>query len=257
MLGPVNLSTNHDCGLLVEGFDYPPAMMMPYNFPYYQRLLETDGFKKAKDLWSYELSTSVAPPERVVRIAQKAREEDGVQVRPLRMNELPEEIRRIKSVYNAMLDRIWGWVPMSDEEFDRIAARLRPLVKVRPELCLIAEVGDEPVAFSLTFPDSNMAVKAARGQLTTFGLPLGLLRMAWAARQIDRLRVLIFGVKPGYQRRGIDAALYMETMRAARKLGFVGGELGWTTEDNDLMNRAIEGMGARRYKTYRLYERPV
>lgn len=257
MMGPVNLSTNHDCGLLIEGYDYPPAMMMPYNFRYYERLFRAAGFEKAKDLWSYELSTSTAPPEKVVRVAQRLREQEGVRVRPIQMSDLPEEIRRIKSIYNAMLERVWGFVPMSEDEFDLIAARLRPLVQVRPELCLIAEVGNEPVAFSLTLPDSNIAIKAAKGHLTTWGFPVGLAKLAWAARRIDRLRVLLFGIRPGYRKRGLDALLYLETMRAARELGYSGGELGWTTEDNDLMNRAIESMGARKYKTYRIYQRAV
>lgn len=257
IVGPVNLSTNHDCGLLVEGFDQPPAMMMPYNPPYYAPLLASSGFVKAKDLWSYELSTATVPPEKVVRIAQRLREQDGVRVRPLNMRDLAEETRRIKSIYNAMLERNWGFVPMNDDEFDLIANRLRPLVQIRPQLCLIAEVQGEPVAFSLTLPDTNVALKEARGYLTSYGLPIGLARLIWAARRIDRLRVLLLGVKPGYRRRGIDALLYMETIRAARELGYTGGELGWTTEDNDLINRAIEAMGARRYKTYRIYERSV
>lgn len=257
MLGPVNLSTNHECGLLVEGFDSMPVMMMPYNFRYYPALFEANGMRKAKDLWSYELSTSVAPPEKVVRVAEKVRERDGVRVRPIDLKNLREEIRRIKSVYDAMLERDFGFVPMTDEEFDQIAARLRPLVQIRSELCLIAEVRDEPVAFSLTFPDSNVVIKAADGHLTRFGLPVGLAKMAWASRNVDRLRVLLFGIKPGYRRRGLDALLYLDTLKAARQLGYEGGELGWTTEDNDLMNRAIQSMGARRYKVYRLYERPL
>lgn len=257
LMGPVNLSFNHDCGILVEGFDLPPAMMMPYNPPYYVGLMEKAGMKKAKDLWAFELSTSVAPPEKVVRIAEKVREQDGVVIRPLDMKNLPEEIRKIKSIYNAMLERSFGFVPMNDDQFDTLATRLRPLVQIRPELCLIAEVRGEPAAFSLTLPDSNQALKAAKGRLTRYGLPLGLFRMMWAARGIDRLRMLLLGIKPGYRRRGLDALLYLETLRAARALGYSGGEIGWTTEDNDLINSAIETMGARKYKTYRIYERPL
>jgi GNAT superfamily N-acetyltransferase len=253
--GPVNLSTNHDCGALVEGFEFPPAMMMPYNFRYYGALLEGWGLRKMKDLYAYDLPTVVAPPEKVVRVAERLRESENVRVRPLDVGHLPEEIRRLKSIYNAMLDRNWLFLPMNEEEFDSITARLRPLVRVRPELCLIAEVKGEPVAFSLTLPDSNRAIRAANGQLTRWGFPVGLVRMAWAARDIERLRVLLFGIKPGYRRRGLDALLYLETLRAARRLGYDGAELGWTTEDNELMNRAIESMGARRYKTYRIYEK--
>ncbi|HKD43040.1 MAG TPA: N-acetyltransferase [Myxococcaceae bacterium] len=257
IMGPVNLSFNHDCGILIDGFDYAPTMMMAYNPRYYPSLLEANGMTKAKDLWSFELSTSIAPPEKVVRVAERVREQDGIRVRPLNMKDLREEIRRLKSIYNAMLERLWGFVPMSEEEFDFVAARLRPLVQIRPELCLIAEVRGEPVAFSLTLPDSNMALKPANGHLTTFGLPIGLVKMYWAARGIDRLRVLLFGIKPGYRRRGLDAILYLDTLRAARALGYGWGEIGWAAEDNTLMIRAIEAMGARRYKTYRIYQRPV
>lgn len=257
ILGPVNLSTNHDCGLLVEGFGQPPAMMMPYNHRYYPALFEAAGLKKAKDLWAWELSTAVAPPEKVIRVAERLRDHDGIEVRPLNLKDLTGEIRRIKQIYNAMLERQWGFVPMSEEEFDFIAERLRPLVLLRNELCFIAEVKGEPVAFSLTLPDSNVGLKAAGGYLTRFGLPIGLARLAWATRVNDKLRVLMMGIKPGYQKRGIDALLYTATMREARKLGYTGGELGWTLEDNHLINRAIESMGARRYKTYRIYERKV
>ena len=257
LTGPVNLSTNHECGLLVEGFDFPPAMMMPYNFRYYGALLEGWGLRKMKDLYAYDLSTALAPPEKVVRVAQRLQEQQGVRVRPIDLGQLPEEIRRLKSIYNAMMDPAWLFLPMNEEEFDGIVARLRPLVRVRPELCLIAEVRGEPVAFSITLPDANRAIQAAGGYLTHWGLPVGLAKMAWAARKIERLRVLLFGIKPGFRRRGLDALLYLETLRTARRLGYDGGELGWVTEDNELMVRAIESMGARRYKTYRIYERPL
>ncbi len=254
LMGPLNLSFNHDCGLLVEGFDLPPAMMMPYNPRYYEALLTANGFKKAKDLYAYELSVSVAPPEKVVKAAERARDHEGIRVRSLDIKRLPEELGRIKQIYNAMLERSWGFVPMEEDEFDAISARLRPLARIRPELCLIAEAKNEPVAFSLTLPDSNVALKAARGRLTHWGLPIGLARLLWTTRKIDRLRVLLLGVKPAFRKSGIDALLYLETMRMARALGYTGGELGWSSEDNEL-NKSIEAMGARRYKTYRLFER--
>jgi len=257
LTGPVNLSTNHDCGALVAGFDFPPAMMMPYNFRYYGKLLEGWGLRKMKDLYAYDLSTALAPPEKVVRVADRLRDQQGVRVRPISLGDLSEEIRRLKSIYNAMMDPAWLFQPMNEEEFDAIVARLRPLVRVRPELCLIAEVRGEPVAFSITLPDANRAIQAAGGYLTRWGLPVGLARMAWAARTIDRLRVLLFGIKPGFRRRGLDALLYVETLRTARRLGYDGAELGWVTEDNELMVRAIESMGARRYKTYRIYDRAL
>jgi GNAT superfamily N-acetyltransferase len=257
LTGPVNLSTNHDCGALVEGFEFPPAMMMPYNYRYYGGLFEGWGLKKMRDLYAYDISAAMTPPEKMVRIAERLKESEQVRVRPLDIRDLPEEIRRLKSIYNAMLDRNWLFLPMNEEEFDSITARLRPLVRVRPELCLIAEVKGEPAAFCITLPDSHVAIREAGGQLTRWGLPVGLAKMAWAARRIERLRVLLFGIKPGYRRRGLDALLGIESLRAARRLGYEGAELGWTTEDNELMNRAIESIGARRYKTYRIYEKAL
>jgi GNAT superfamily N-acetyltransferase len=126
---------------------------------------------------------------------------------------------------------------------------------VQPEMCFIAEEAGEPVAFSITLPDSNIAQKAAGGHLTRFGVPLGLLRMLWATRKIDRVRVLLLGVRPTCRKKGLDAALFVETIKAARRLGYVGGEIGWILEDNEVLNRTIESAGGRRSKVYRLYGR--
>src|SRR5260370_35615494 len=131
-----------------------------------------------------------------------------------------------------------------------MAARLRPLVQIRPELFPIAEVKGEPVAFSIPLPDSNIAIKAAQGRLTRYGLPVGLMRMLWAARSIDRLRVLLFGIKPGYRRGGLDAVLYLDTLHARRSLGDPAAHAGWAAEDKRPLNRASERLGARRYEYY-------
>ena len=173
LTGPVNLSTNHDCGVLVEGFEFPPAMMMPYNYRYYGALLEGWGLKKMRDLYAYDISAAMTPPEKMVRIAERLKESEQVRVRPLNVHDLQEEIRRLKSIYNAMLDRNWLFLPMNEEEFDSITARLRPLVRVRPELCLIAEVKNEPVAFCITLPDSNLRHPRGRWPAHPLGPPGG------------------------------------------------------------------------------------
>jgi len=126
-----------------------------------------------------------------------------------------------------------------------------------PDLLLVAEVKGEPVAFSMTIPDLNQALAKVGGRLTTFGLPIGLLKLLWYSRKINRGRLITLGVKEPYRKRGIDAILYLDTLRAARKLGYVGGEISWTLEDNLLVNRSIEMMGGKRYKTYRIYEAEV
>lgn len=255
MLGPMNFSTNYECGVLVDGFDAPPVVMMTYNPRYYASLYEACGLSKAKDLWAWELSSSVPPPEKVVRIAEKIRKRENVTVRPVNMKEFETEVRRIKDIYNAAWEKNWGFVPMTEREFDHMARELKALVV--PELVMIAEVKGEPVAFSMTIPDANVALKAAGGRLTRYGLPIGLAKLVLASRKIRRLRLVTLGIKEGFRKRGLDAILYLDTIKTARRLGYTGGEISWTLEDNDLVNRAIESMGGRRYKTYRIYERAL
>ncbi|KFE70143.1 hypothetical protein [Hyalangium minutum] len=255
ILGPMNFSTNHEVGLLVDGFDRTPAIMTTYNPPYYGALIEANGFTKAKDLWSFELSSSVQPPEKVARIAEKIRQREGVTVRSVDLKNFEAEVRLIKTIYNAAWEKNWGFVPMTDREFDHLARDMKQIV--RSELLLIAEVKGEPVAFSMTIPDANEALKEAKGRLTTFGLPIGLVKMLLAARKIRRLRLITLGIKEGYRRRGLDAILYLDTLRTAHQLGYEGGEISWTLEDNHLVNRAIESMGGKRSKTHRVYERAL
>ncbi|RKH13821.1 N-acetyltransferase [Corallococcus sp. CA047B] len=255
VLGPANFSSNQDWGLLVEGFDTPPALMMPYNPTYYLGLLETCGFTKAKDLWAWELSSSAEPPAKVARIAEKIRQREGITVRPVNLKDFPAEVARIKEIYNSAWEKNWGFIPFTEREFDHMAKEMKAIV--RPELVLIAEVKGEPVAFSMTLPDANPAFKAANGRLTTFGLPIGLVKLVLASRRLKRLRLLTLGIKEGYRRRGLDAILYLDTLRTAKALGYTGGEVSWTLEDNHLVNRAIESMGGQRSKTYRVFQRPV
>lgn len=253
LVGPVNLAFHHDCGLLIDGFDRPPSMMMPYNPKYYARLVEASGFAKMKDLWSWELLGLQGLPDKVVRLAQRVRASGQVRVRRLDTSHPEADIQRIKAIYETMLKPGFGFAPMSDAEFNALVHRVRPVILMRPELSFIAEVEGEAVAFGITLPDTNLALKAAGGYL----FPFGLAKLLWAARKIDRLRVLLFGIKDGFRRRGIDALLAHETFQAAQRLGYASGELGWVVEDDTLINRTIQATGARRIKTYRIYERPI
>jgi GNAT superfamily N-acetyltransferase len=255
ILGPMNLSTNYEVGLLVEGFDSDPYLQMNYNPRYYGPLLEECGLKKAKDLYAWERSAATPPPERFSRIADKIREHEGVKIRSVNLRDFDAEVARIKEVYNAAWEKNWGFVPMTDPEFDKLAKDLRHFVV--PDLAIVAESEGEPIAFSLTMPDYNQALKKLNGRLTQFGLPVGLLKLFWYQRKIDRVRLMALGVKSGWRRRGIDAVLVVETIRRAHRLGYAGGEISWTLEDNDLVNRAIEGCGCTRTKLYRMYEAPT
>ena len=191
MLGPLNFSTNYECSVLVEGFEASPAVMMAYNPRYYPALYEGCGFTKAKDLFAFDLSSSAPPPEKVVRVAEKIRQRNGVVVRAVRMSDFSAEVQRVKDIYNAAWEKNWGFVPMTEAEFDHLAKEMKPLVV--PELLLIAEVKGQPVAFSMTIPDANFALKAAGGRLTKFGLPIGLVKMVLASRRIRRLRLITLG----------------------------------------------------------------
>jgi hypothetical protein len=255
LVGPMSFSSNYEVGLLVEGFDGPPFVMMPYNPRYYADLLAACGLRKAKDLFSYYRSAKVAPPERFMRVADKIRSHAGIALRSLDMKNFKAEVGRIKGIYNSAWEKNWGFVPMTDAEFDRLARDLRPLI--RPELCLIAEDQGEPVAFSLTVPDVNQALRHVGGRLTSFGLPVGLAKLLWYQKRITKVRLIALGIKEGWRRRGLDAVLMVETIRRTDQLGFEGGEVGWTLEDNDLINRAIEGIGAQRSRVYRVFETAV
>ena len=229
--------------------------MMAYNPRYYPELYEACGLAKAKDLWAWELSSSVPPPEKVARIAEKVRQREGIVVRSIRMDDFANEVKRVKDIYNAAWEDNWGFVPMTEHEFDHMAKEMKAIL--RPELVLIAEVKGQPVAFSMTIPDANYALKAAGGRLTKWGLPIGLLKLLLASRRIRRLRLITLGIKEGFRKRGIDAVLYLDTLTTAKKLGYSGGEISWTLEDNHLVNRAIEMMGGKKTKTYRIYRKGV
>ncbi len=249
--GPVNFSTNHECGLLVDGYSDMPAIMMTYNPTYYEKLVEDAGYTKARDLWAWELSATASVPEKVGRIAEKIREREGIKVRPVDMKKWDEEVELAFNIYNEAWEKNWGFVPMSRAEFDKLAKEMKQILK--PELVLIAEVKGEVAGFSFTIPDVNPAIAKANGRL----LPFGLAKMLMHLKKCDRARLVLLGMRPKYRKRGIDAILYKDTLENAGKLGFVRGEIGWTLDNNDLVNRAIESMGGKKSKTYRMYEKSL
>lgn len=248
--GPASYSTNDECGLLVEGFERPAVLMMSYNPASYVRLVEGCGFAKAKDLLAYWLEVEKIP-ERLGRIADKVRERERVVVRSLDMSRYEAEVRSIQEIYNDAWSVNWGFVPMTDAEFRFMAKQLRPVVD--PDLGLIAEIDGKPVGFSLSLPDLNVALLPVRGHL----FPFGIFKLLWHKRRIRHLRVITLGVRRAWQKRGIDALFYVETMKRGQARGCPRGEMSWILEDNEMMNRGAEAMGARVYKRYRLYDRGV
>ncbi len=255
MLGPMDYSTNYSCGLLVDGFDAPPRVMMNHNPPYYEELLTSWGLVKAKDLlawWFVDNPRIEQWRPRVERLARRS----GVKIRAMRHDDVFQEIRTCKRIYNEAWNDNWAFVPMSDAEFDDMAKLLKHLGV--PELLLVAELGGQAVGFSITLPDFNEAIGPLNGRLTRFGLPIGLLRLRANLKRIKTARLIALGVLPEFRRRGIAEMLILRTFDHGRhQLGYTGAELSWTLEDNHLINHTIEAVGGERYKTYRMYEKAI
>ena len=237
MRGPMNFSTNEECGLLVDGFDMPPMIMMTHNPPYYARLLEACGYSKAKDLLAYYLVDD-GVPERLLRGAERVQQRAGATIRPIELKRLRGEVEIIRDIYNSAWERNWGFVPMTDAEFDAMAAQLKQIVN--PEICVIAEVAGEPVGFALGLPDYNQAIRHTNGRL----LPFGIFKLLWHARRIDAARVITLGVKPSHRRLGLDAMMMLRIWQKGTAAGYHRG-------------RIAERLGGFVYKTYRVYDRPL
>lgn len=253
MRGPVSFSTNDECGLLVRGFDDPPALMMPYNPPYYVRLLEDAGFDKSKDLLAFQGGHPNPVPARSERAVERLRARTGVELRGIRNEEFAAEVDRIKQAYNAAWQENWGFVPMSDREIDAIAAQFRPIHV--PDLIPFAEIGRRLVGFGLAIPDLNeVLVHNRSGRL----FPV-VLRLLWAVRRrkIRRMRILLLGILPEFRGKGVDAMLWQWIYSRGLANGFRRGEAGWILEDNAAMCNAARRMGFEHSKTFRLYDRPV
>jgi len=249
MVGPMNPSTNDECGILVEGFDASPCLMMPYNPYYYPSLLEGFGLKKAMDLYAYLLEESTFLDDRLVRITERLiKREPQLRVRPIRLRHLDEELKIIKEIYNQAWSRNWGFVPMTEQEIDDLAKNLKPLVV--PDIVLFAYWGEEPVGFSVSLPDYNEVLKHLNGKI---GL-LGMLKFLYYSRKIKKIRVMLLGIKQAFQKRGVEGLLYVETFKKGIEKGYPRAEGSWILEENVLMQHGIESMGGKLYKVYRIYE---
>jgi len=254
--GPVDYSTNYPCGLLIDGFDTPPRIMMNHNRPYYANLLESWGLTKAMDLYAWWFTDSLNLvarwKERMERVARRG----GITVRPFRTNDFIAEVARCQDVYNDAMNDLWGFVKLTTPEFQYLAKRLQQLAIA--EQTLLAEVKGKVVGFSITLPDVNEAIRPLNGRLTRFGLPWGLLKFMRRKRHIKTARMVVLDVLKGYRRRGIAEMLILNTLDYGKNvIGYTGAELGWTQEDNDAVNRTIEAVGGHRYKTFRIYEKKL
>lgn len=252
MRGPANFSSNDVYGMLVEPFDVSPMLMMPYNPPYYLTLLENYGMEKAKDLLAYKITyNEMGKAEKLFRVGELAKKRAKFHVRPVNMKDFKNELNRFKDIYNAAWEPNWGFVPLTDDEINHMAADLKPLVE--PSIVLFGEIDGEVVAAVLCMLDYNYIFKQMNGRL----LPFNFLKLFTQKKKIRKLRIITLGIKPEFQKRGLDAVLYKEVWERGAVMDIKEGEAGWVLEDNIMMNKGAEMMNAEASKRYRLYEKPV
>jgi len=255
VLGPFNLSINEESGLLVEGFQYPPSLLMGHAKPYYARQLEALGYRKAKDLICYHYDAASEPPASVLRLVRKAEDAGNLRVRPLDFSRYDEDLAAIMDIFNDAWSENWGFVPMSPAELKHMAKSLKPIV--RPQSVAIAELDGRPVAMAIGLPNINEAIADLNGRLLPFGWAKLLWRLKVKTPKTGRMPLM--GVRKAYHGSLLGATLAIGVIdsirRAQMALGVKGGELSWILEDNLAMRHMIEQMGGVAYKTYRVYER--
>jgi len=254
IMGPIDYSTNYVCGLLIDGFQHPPTLLTAHNPPNYARLIEACRFEKEKDWYAWWLVPTTAPLERLRPIAKARARKHSAKIRPIDLRHLTDESRRLSAVFNEAWKNNWGFVPFTEAEAEHMGREMRPIID--PRMTLIAEVDNAPVAFVICVPDINVALRHVNGQLTRFGLPIGFLQLLYYRSKIRTVRFVALGVLEKYRRLGIAEMLVLQVMEEGARRGLCG-ELSMTLEDNVLVNRFIEGLGASRYKTYRIYRRPI
>jgi hypothetical protein len=257
ILGPMDFTTNDEIGILIEGFERRPMVLEPWHPPYYQRLIEAEGFTKAMDvlMWQLrmgELKEGEKFDPSIHEAAETALRDEGITIRNMRKREMAAEVRRFMDVYNEAWGQNWGFVPITDAEVEFQAKNLKQVID--EEWTFMAEKDGEVIGAALTLPDINQVMAKMNGRL----LPFGWAKFLLGRRKIDRLRVFALGVKHDYRHTGVAAGLYLEHIKMAALPDQIHwGEMGWILETNEPMNRAMEGMGGKIVKKYRLYERSL
>ena len=257
--GPFTPDSKSEMGVLIDGFQHPPRIGMSYNKPYVGGLIEAAGYRKAKDLyaWWYQANSPIDPLTK--KLADRTRALPNVRVRTMDLKHMQREAEIVREVFNEAWEENWNFVPFTQEELEIIATEYKQFLD--PEIALVAEVDGKPAAICLAVPDINELIRDFDGELMK--KPLNLVKLLWRLKfaRPKAARLILLGVKKQYRASrkygALVAVLYEEVARRGSKRGYVGGELGWTLEDNDQINIGIARMGAKHYKTYRLYEKSL
>jgi GNAT superfamily N-acetyltransferase len=250
--GPLNPSLNESAGLLIEGFDTDPMLLMPHNPPEYAAFIERAGYSKVKDLyaWLYDLTRRIGPE--FERIADRVRSKHRMVVRPFNLTQFAKETARLREIYCGAWENNWGFVPPTDDEFRRLASEMKPILDPKCAVCV--EVDGRPVACAVAVPDINQALRGTDGRL----FPLGLVRLLGRKRIIDQVRLLLLGVLPEYRSPGLFPLIIAELQKSlTNNTRYVRAEFSWVLEDNHDINKPVERIGAVRYKTYRIYQKAL
>jgi len=251
--GPMNFSTNEECGLLVKGFDSSPLIMMTYNPPWYSEMLDMTGYEKLKDLYAYYLDSNISDYSRIARVAGLVKKRTDAVIRDISVKNIHGEVPVIIDIYNECWKDNWGFIPMTKREMDMMADELKMIME--PELGPIVEIDGHPVAFAISIPDANQAFRRAGGNLlrAVFALKVPFFRT-----RINQVRVLLLGVRKAFRGRGLEALLIDRIIEASKEMGMGRGELSWILEDNEPMRRILEkDLDADQYRTYRIYQKDI
>jgi hypothetical protein len=250
--GPLNPSTNYELGLLIEGFDYPPVVEMPYHPPYYSRLVESCGFAKEKDLLAFLIEGDYHLPEWMDSLAGRIARKKGIHIRLINRKDVSAEFALIREIYNDSWSGNWGFVPLSNHEMQEIEKNVMQFMD--PDLAFFIYFENDPAAVCVIFPDMNPLLKRLNGRIGVTGV--------WKAlryrRKIDGLRLIMLGIKDKYRQMGIPLLAFhhiCEVVREKKKYRYM--ELGWTLEDNEAINVLIEEVGAKQYKKYRIFRKSL
>jgi len=249
VIGPFNFNTNHEFGLLVDGFDSDPFVANPHNSAYYPGIYEAIGLRPAMDWYAYMCDAEMEGIQKMIRVSDRLMSRrPEITIRSIDIKKFDEEVARIHDVYVGAWEQNWAHVRVTDEEFEFIAQGLKSILD--PELVLIAEIDGRVAGIAVTLPDFNQVVKKMNGRV----FPFGWIHALRKKKIITRVRIFMLGVAPEFQNLPLGAALYAETFKVALRKGLANGEASLILENNTRMRGALEKMGGQIEKTYRNYE---
>jgi GNAT superfamily N-acetyltransferase len=258
MRGPLSLYINEEVGILIDGFDSPPSLMMAHSRPYQARICEAAGLAKEKDLFAWQYRVDVGFPDRVIQAWEKIRSLPEVRLRSVDLSNMQRDLEAVMDIYNDAWADKWGVVPALPDEVEKVARDLKLILD--PDLAFMAEVNGEPAGMCIMLPNVNEAIQDLDGKL----LPFGALKLLWRikVKRPRSTRLMMLGIRKHVTKNvkrygGLSAAMYVEVAKRAIGKGYSWGELSWTREDDKPINLGIRSMGAKVYKKYRVYEKPL